>query len=77
MVDVVIRDEMIRLGQFVKLAGAVESGAMAKEAIAAGLVEVNGEVCCQRGSQLHVGDVVAVDGQFTVSGKKEIFRVSH
>ena len=27
MVDVEIRDNMIRLGQFVKLAGAVESGA--------------------------------------------------
>ena len=26
MVDVEIRDNMIRLGQFVKLAGAVESG---------------------------------------------------
>lgn len=38
MVDVEIRDNMIRLGQFVKLAGAVESGAMAKEAIAEGLV---------------------------------------
>ena len=73
MVDVVIRDEVIRLGQFLKLAGAVESGVMAKETIAEGLVEVNGEVCCQRGRQLHVGDVVAVDGQFSVSGKKEIF----
>ena len=77
MVDVVIRDEMIRLGQFLKLAGAVESGAIAKEAIAEGLVEVNGEVCSQRGRQLHVGDVVAVDGQFSVSGQKEVFRVSH
>ena len=59
MVDVEIRDNMIRLGQFVKLAGAVESGAMAKEAIAEGLVCVNGEVCCQRGRQLHEGDVVS------------------
>ena len=69
MVDVEIRDNMIRLGQFVKLAGAVESGAMAKEAIA------EGEVCCQRGRQLHEGDVVSVDGAFSPSGASEDYRV--
>jgi len=75
MVDVEIRDNMIRLGQFVKLAGAVESGAMAKEAIVEGLVCVNGEVCCQRGRQLHEGDVVSVDGAFSPSGASEDYRV--
>ena len=77
MVDVEIRDNMIRLGQFVKLAGAVESGAMAKEAIAEGLVCVNGKVCCQRGRQLHEGDVVSVDGAFSPSGASEDYPVSY
>ena len=77
MQDVEIRDEMIRLGQFLKLAGAVESGAMAKEVIAVGLVYVNGDVCTARGKQLHEGDIVALDGEITVSGQVEEYRVTH
>ena len=42
--DVSIRDESIRLGQFLKLANLVESGAEAKPVIADGAVLVNGEV---------------------------------
>ena len=56
--DVPIREDMIRLGQFLKLAGLVEHGAQAKEVVAAGDVLVNGEVDTRRGRQLHVGDVV-------------------
>ena len=56
--DVPIREEMIRLGQFLKLAGLVEHGGEAKEVIAAGEVLVNDEVETRRGRQLHVGDVV-------------------
>lgn len=56
--DVPIREEMIRLGQFLKLANLVEHGAQAKDVIAAGEVLVNGEVDTRRGRQLHVGDVV-------------------
>lgn len=61
--DVPIREEMIRLGQFLKLANLVEHGAEAKEVIAAGEVQVNGEVDTRRGRQLHVGDVVELRGQ--------------
>jgi ribosome-associated protein len=61
--DVPIRDEMIRLGQFLKLANLIEHGAEAKDACAAGEVTVNGEVDTRRGRQLHVGDVVALKGQ--------------
>ena len=60
--DVAIRDESIRLGQFLKLANLVETGGLAKEVIAEGQVEVNGEVDTRRGRQLHPGDVVAVAG---------------
>ncbi|MDJ0359849.1 RNA-binding S4 domain-containing protein [Rhodococcus sp. H29-C3] len=60
--DVPIRDESIRLGQFLKLANLIESGAEAKTFIADGQVSVNGEVDLRRGRQLHSGDVVSIDG---------------
>ncbi|VXB18621.1 RNA-binding S4 domain-containing protein [Nocardioides sp. AX2bis] len=58
--DVPIRDEVIRLGQFLKLANLVDSGAEAKPVVVAGRVSVNGEVDTRRGRQLKVGDVVAL-----------------
>ena len=61
--DVPIRDQSIRLGQFLKLANLVESGADAKPLLADGLVRVNGEVETRRGRQLVVGDVVTLGGQ--------------
>lgn len=61
--DVGIRDASIRLGQFLKLANLVESGAEAKPLIADGLVQVNGEVETRRGRQLAPGDVVELAGQ--------------
>ena len=59
-VDVPIRDESIRLGQFLKLANLIESGAEAKGVIADGLVDVNGTEELRRGRQLRDGDVVSV-----------------
>lgn len=61
--DVPIRDESIRLGQFLKLAGLVESGADAKELIADGEVRVNGETETRRGRNLRIGDVVTLDDE--------------
>ncbi len=58
--DVPIRDESIRLGQFLKLANLVDSGAAAKPLVAGGLVEVNGAAEARRGRQLVPGDVVRV-----------------
>jgi ribosome-associated protein len=63
MREVGIREEMIRLGQFLKLAGLIDSGGETKSLIAAGEVQVNGVVDTRRGRQLHRGDVVTVDGQ--------------
>ncbi|MDH6680225.1 ribosome-associated protein [Rhodococcus sp. LBL1] len=60
--EVPIRDESIRLGQFLKLANLIESGAEAKGVIADGLVSVNGEVEDRRGRQLRDGDVVEIGG---------------
>jgi ribosome-associated protein len=62
-VDVYIREESIRLGQFLKLADFVEAGSDAKELIRAGEVLVNGEPETRRGRQLRAGDVVELDGR--------------
>lgn len=60
--DVSIGSEMIRLGQFLKFAGLLDSGGDVKEVIIDGLVTVNGEVDRRRGRQLQHGDVVSFDG---------------
>jgi ribosome-associated protein len=58
--DVPIRDEMIRLGQFLKLAGAIDSGSDVKVILATDEVTVNGEIERRRGRQLLRGDVVTL-----------------
>ena len=60
MDDVPIRDESIRLGQFLKLANLIDSGSDAKELMIQGAVMVNGEVETRRGRQLERGDVVSL-----------------
>ena len=59
---VTIRDEFIKLGQALKLAGLVDSGVEAKIVIQDGQVLVNGQVECQRGKKLVSGDVVSYKG---------------
>lgn len=61
--DVSIGGDMIRLGQFVKFAGLLDSGGDAKEAVIDGYVSVNGEIDRRRGRQLHPGDVVSFEGR--------------
>jgi ribosome-associated protein len=58
--DVPIRDSVIRLGQFLKLAGLIDSGADAKRVLALEEVTVNDVVESRRGRQLVRGDVVAL-----------------
>ena len=62
-VDVPIGGDGIRLGQFLKFAGVLDSGGDVKEAIIDGFVTVNGEVERRRGRQLQVDDVVVFDGR--------------
>lgn len=61
--DVPISDDFIRLGQFLKLANLIDSGAEAKSMIAEGLVRVDDEVELRRGRKLHPGDVVSLAGR--------------
>ena len=57
-----LRDEFIKLGQALKAAGLVESGAEAKEVITEGLVKVNNITEIRRGKKLHSGDIVSYNG---------------
>ena len=57
-----IRDEYIKLGRALKLAGSTDSGVEAKFAVQDGKVQVNGAVEYQRGKKLVDGDVVSYDG---------------
>lgn len=69
MLEVKIRDEYIKLGQALKLAGLVESGVDAKEVIQNGEVKVNNEVDTRRGKKLVAGDVVFFNGnEFKIVG---------
>ncbi|MCR5666808.1 MAG: RNA-binding S4 domain-containing protein [Eubacterium sp.] len=63
MEEVVIRDDFIKLGQLLKLAGLVGSGVDAKMVIADEMVEVNGEICTQRGKKIYPGDEVSFQGE--------------
>jgi ribosome-associated protein len=61
--DIAIRDDTIRLGQALKLAGLADSGGAARTLIERGEVSVNDVVETRRGRQLHRGDVVALGDQ--------------
>ena len=58
--EVRIRGQTIRLGQLLKLASMIDSGAAVKAFLAAEPVWVNGEREARRGRQLHPGDVVRI-----------------
>ncbi|RFA13660.1 RNA-binding protein [Subtercola boreus] len=61
--DIPIGGEIIRLGQFLKFAGILDSGGLVKDVIADGHVSVNGEVDRRRGRQLQPGDIVGFEGR--------------
>ncbi len=59
-IDVPIASAGIRLGQFLKYAGLIDSGSEAKELLAQHQVRVNGQVDIRRGRQLVDGDVITL-----------------
>ena len=61
--EIEIRDEYIKLGQAMKLAGLVSSGIEAKIVIQDGEVKVNGEVETRRGKKLYSGDNFEFNGE--------------
>lgn len=64
-----LKDDCIKLGQALKLAGLVESGVEAKFAIQDGEVTVNGSMETQRGKKLYPGDTVSYHGKTFQIGK--------
>jgi len=60
--EVTLRNDVIRLGQLLKLVDVVDSGSDVKALLAQGVVTVNGEVETRRGRQLVAGDLVSALG---------------
>ena len=58
--DIAIREQTIRLGQLLKLAGIVDSGSEVKALLAREPAWVNGEPETRRGRQLSRGDTVRI-----------------
>ncbi len=58
-----IRDNTIKLNQFLKLMGIVPTGGQAKLMIQGGDVQVNGMLETRRGRRLVPGDQVTIQGQ--------------
>ena len=56
-----IQTEWIKLDALLKFAGVTETGGEAKEAIQAGDVKVNGEICTMRGKKLRPGEIVELE----------------
>ena len=63
MENVKIRDDFIKLGQAMKLAGIMQLGSDIKYEITDGRVKVNGETESRRGRKLYKGDVFSYEGQ--------------
>ena len=76
MQEITIKDEFIKLGQALKLAGLVGSGVEAKVVIQDGEVKVNGEVDVRRGRKLHPGDCFEFVG-FKVINGSNMSQISH
>lgn len=58
MEKILITTEFIKLDQFMKFTGEVETGGQAKDMILNGEVKVNGEIEERRGRKLYPGDKV-------------------
>ena len=72
MKKIFIKDEFIKLGQALKLAGLVDSGLDAKYVIQDGEVTLNGVVETQRGKKCVPGDVVSFEGNsFVIEGSSK------
>ena len=68
MTNITITTEFIKLQDLLKFAAIASTGGEAKIMVQEGEVQVNGEVCTQRGKKIRPGDDVLVNGlHYTVS----------
>ena len=58
-----LRGEYIELNKLLKAAGVCESGGAANQAIAAGLVKVDGQTETRKGGKIRAGRQVEFDGK--------------
>ncbi|MCR5268985.1 MAG: RNA-binding S4 domain-containing protein [Lachnospiraceae bacterium] len=70
MQSIYIRDEYIKLGQAMKLAGLVGSGVEAKELINGGEVLLNGRVELKRGKKCVPGDKITFQNEEVMIERK-------
>lgn len=60
MKQISIETEYIKLDQFLKLAGIVQTGGQAKMLISEGSIIVNNEVVIQRGKKIRKDDIIEI-----------------
>lgn len=73
--EIEIREQTIRLGQLLKLAGIVDSGSEVKSLLGERPARVNGEPEARRGRQLYRGDAVQIgEHDLLVTGAHETVR---
>lgn len=60
MKQIPIETEYIKLDQFLKLAGIVQTGGQAKMLISEGSIIVNNEVVLQRGKKIRKDDIIKI-----------------
>ena len=71
-IQIPITTEFIKLQDFLKFANVCESGGMAKTFIQNEQVQVNGEVCTQRGKKLRPGDTVSCMGNTWAVAREDV-----
>lgn len=71
MITVEIIPPFIKLEQFLKLSGAVDTGGTAKNVISDGSVRVDGEVCTMRGKKLRGGEKIEFQNKIYICRVKE------
>ncbi len=71
MIEIEIKPPFIKLEQFLKITGSVDTGGTAKIAILNGDVSVNGEICTMRGKKLKGGEIVFFNNQYYLCKLKE------
>lgn len=70
MKSVKITSEFITLGQFLKFANIIDSGAMAKEYLQNTIILVNGEEENRRGRKLYPGYEIRIENTTYIIGKE-------
>lgn len=58
--QILIETDFIKLDQFLKLAGVVQTGGQAKMLISEGSIMVNNEVVLQRGKKIRKDDIIEI-----------------